>query len=859
MDLVCKDDARREDVRRNATLNGIDYVEVTDNPPTLYVYFLGKLPPQLSKGGANLVSYLSISGGQGITGLKIIEVDPEADPDPERDDYLLVKLDRAGDFSTYTLQLVGVDNIDPVFASATFSFKIDCPSDLDCKAPCDCPPPVTPEPHLDYLAKDYASFRQLLLDRMSLLMPGWTERHVPDIGVTLVEMLAYVGDYLSYYQDAVATEAYLETARQRISVRRHARLIDYRLHDGCNARAWLAIETSQDIQFNAGDIAFVTGNNAALAGKPSILIPGDLTGVPSSVYEYFEPMLTATTVVNWLKAHNEIHLYSWGRRECCLPVGSRRATLLDQWVGAPADARAAGPATAAPPAGVANRPPRALQLAVGSVIVFEEVFGPHTGVPADADPKHRHVVRITKVTPTEDPLYSVQVGPDGAQQSLPTPLLEIEWAGADALPFPVCVSVLGPTPDCKFLPYVTVVRGNVVLVDHGRSLPPETYGPVPPMEGESCCECEGEPVDVPVTPGRFTPELANSPLTFRVPVTKAPHSATAALQQDARVAVPQITLTDSSSASWNVQQDLIESREGDRDFVVEVDNDAVAHLRFGDGELGRQPDIGSTFTASYRVGNGAVGNVGAESISHLLLKTTRLDGVVITVRNPLPAEGGTDPEPTAEAKLYAPATFRKQLERAITADDYATIAARNPALQRASAVLAWTGSWYEADVSVDPLHVESASDRLLDHVDHYLHKFRRMGHDLKVLQAVYVPIALTIDVCALPGYDRGHVEAALLQVLGNGRLPSGALGFFNPDNLSFGDDVKISRIVAAAQAVRGVACVEVVELRRQFEPPNGELQSGVLPLKSNEIAQLDNDPNHPERGYVQINVAGGRA
>src|SRR2546430_14686649 len=104
-------------------------------------------------------------------------------------------------------------------------------------------------------------------------MPSWKERHLPDIGIVLTEILAYVGDYLSYFQDAVATEAYLGTARQRISVRRHARLIDYRLHDGCNARAWVAIETSKDVQFGAGDIAFVTGGNATLAGKPSILVP----------------------------------------------------------------------------------------------------------------------------------------------------------------------------------------------------------------------------------------------------------------------------------------------------------------------------------------------------------------------------------------------------------------------------------------------------------------------------------------------------------------------------------------------------------------------------------------------------------
>ena len=67
-------------------------------------------------------------------------------------------------------------------------------------------------------------------------MPDWTERHVPDLGVALVEVLAYTGDYLSYYQDAVATEAYLQTARNRVSVRRHARLTGYRLHEGCHAR-----------------------------------------------------------------------------------------------------------------------------------------------------------------------------------------------------------------------------------------------------------------------------------------------------------------------------------------------------------------------------------------------------------------------------------------------------------------------------------------------------------------------------------------------------------------------------------------------------------------------------------------------
>ena len=48
-----------------------------------------------------------------------------------------------------------------------------------------------------------------MLDRMAVLAPDWSERNPADLGVALVELLAYVGDSLSYQQDAVATEAYL--------------------------------------------------------------------------------------------------------------------------------------------------------------------------------------------------------------------------------------------------------------------------------------------------------------------------------------------------------------------------------------------------------------------------------------------------------------------------------------------------------------------------------------------------------------------------------------------------------------------------------------------------------------------------
>ena len=166
---------------------------------------------------------------------------------------LVVRTAVFGDFSRYTLHLragSGSDqppaNFDPILSDIDFSFKVECPSDFDCAAALPCPPQPAAKPGIDYLAKDYTGFRRMMLDRLSLLAPGWNERSAADVGVMLVELLAYAADNLSYRQDAIANEAYLATAHKRVSVRRHARLVDYALHDGCNARAWVQVKVAAD-------------------------------------------------------------------------------------------------------------------------------------------------------------------------------------------------------------------------------------------------------------------------------------------------------------------------------------------------------------------------------------------------------------------------------------------------------------------------------------------------------------------------------------------------------------------------------------------------------------------------------------
>jgi hypothetical protein len=218
-------------------------------------------------------------------------------------------------------------------------------------------------------------------------------------------------------------------------------------------------------------------------------------------------------------------------------------------------------------------------------------------------------VLLTKVTPGVDHLTN-------------QPIVEIEWAEEDALPFPLCLSATGDAPDCEKLEPVTVARGNIVLVDNGHTIGGEDLGTVPIKEAQpECCDSSCTP-EVPVIAGRFNPRLQEGPLTFSQPLpdlnSAAPDeteeqdedpcprevlSAARMLRQDPRQALPQIGLKsllpgDSAVIDWQPRYDLLASGGDDNHYVVEIDNRARAHLRFGDGELGRAPQPGEHFTAS---------------------------------------------------------------------------------------------------------------------------------------------------------------------------------------------------------------------------------------------------------------------
>ena len=851
---VCKDtDIRRALIVGRTDINGIDYVNIDPaDHSRLTVVFLNPVAPNNpadpndthdAYGLSADLARITITGGTRIVGIQ--PTGASRNPDGS----LTITVSEAGDYSLYTLTL-DVAALDRLFASIDFSFMATCPVDFDCRAAAVCPPRTLPDLLLDYQAKDYASFRQLLLDLLPQLNPAYGETNPSDFGIALIELLAYAGDRLSYFQDAIANEAYLETLRQRISARRLAKLVDYRMHDGRNAWAaiHLAVDSATTLPLGTKIVSRIGQPLQGDTNPPPVIVRGGKISVQSmqadpalkSVAAFETAFAIALEPVN-----NIIYLHTWGNEECCFARGSNEAFLY---------ATPPGSSTAIVPS-----------LHQGDYLVIEEIRGQLTGAAADADPSHRQLVMLDSEPepPTSDVLFSNRLLPGGVVQKRqagdqPLPLLHVRWRVADKLQRPYCISA--KLPNGTLIHNVSVLRGNVVLADHGLTTR------------------ENLPLSAPVpsTPP-FRPRLSYGPLTSQIqpasvqydPATGRMATARTDLTGSARQAQPAVSLFVTARTGtdlWTPVPDLLESTPFDAAFVAELDNELRANLRFGDDEYGQSIDGATAVIATYRVGNGVAGNVGSEALAHVA-PDGPFSGVTL-VRNPLPASDGVEPESIADIRQWAPEAFRAVQFRAVTEADYGRTAELLPQVLSAVASFRWTGSWYTVFVGIlpsDPADLVNAangvmqlSPSLMRTVTRFLESYRLAGYDLEIRPPQFLAIEIDLLVCASDDQFRSDVEQAVLAALGTAPLPDGGTGFFAAGRFVFGQPVYLSQIYAAAQDVEGVCSVVVTRFTPFGQPDNGELARGIIPVGPWQIARLDNDPNFMGRGVLKITLRGGK-
>lgn len=807
---------RRTALSTHSYLKGIDFIEVKKDPTKkidnyyLELYFISEAP------NADMITpdNIRFSKGDRPTKLRVKDRGIEKEENShywklsfearffEKDNADYIDL-----LATYTLTLVNIPHIDPFFNQVIFIFQVEKPAAIDpLAATVSKQSSETAGPEIDYLARDYQGFRKLMLNRMSLLIPKWQANNSVDPGVIIVEALAYAADQLSYFQDAVATEAYLGTARRRVSVKRHARLLDYMMHEGCNARVWVQIQ----VKAEAGQVQLSQG--VPLLSR----MANQTTHIVSETTNYQQIMAKSPMVfeilypVTLFSEHNALNFYSWEADEFTLPQGATKATLE----------------------GLLNN------LQVGDVLIFEQVKGTKTGMKEDVGVTQRHAVRLTKVIYRQDALGNFTESDNTAVDIVD--ITDIEWHVQDALPFAFPVAtVIGN----RRLTNITVALGNIVLADHGRSITQEL-----------------EPNIVPER-GYYRPSLKHSNITFKVPfdvLMSESLPAHASLQQKPRMAQPVIELKQGlkqEKINWTVRPDLLSSNRFARDFVIEVENNRQVFVRFGDGNFGRQPSAGAIFQADYRIGNGSIGNIGAETLAHIVV-TEELVTKIGNVRNPLPAQGGLEPERLEQVRQHAPQLFWRQ-QRCVTEQDYAEVATQHPEVKRAAASLHWTGSWHTIYIAVDRKTNLPIDSTFKKEFMQFIRQFRMINHDIHITTPHLISLDIALVVHMKPGYFPNVVKQQLLKHFSNYDLPSGQRGFFHTDNFGYGKSVYLSQMVTEAMSIPGVAWIDTKSFRTRFQRWNQaaertHIEAGYIPIGKLEIVQLDNNPAAPENGRLEF-------
>lgn len=791
-----------------ASFNGIDYVHVALSQTQLFVHFLNAVPVQ----GHLYGQEAAITGGDVVTSVAINPIDETTDwsADSEGRPVLALTVPAPGDFSTYRLTIFS-DQLDPFFDSAQFTFKANCPTTLDCATPAPSfPVPAAERVPIDYLAKDFASFRQALSEFSALRYPSWVERSEADLGVMLMEALAAMADELSYYQDRVSAESTIQTATQRLSVVRHARLVDYEPAPATVATTVLQLDVARPMASPPSATGWTIDT--------PLLVRALGADGPTTDFEIADPAAglvspaSFTVDIRWNRA--SLAPYYWDDSQRWLLAGSTGFYVTGHGLG----------------------------LYPGQQLLLDS--------PADdsADPPVRELVMVAATEETSDLLI-------GGASPPPLPLTQI--------------SLAAPTAQDHDLDH-TAVAGNIVPAVQGLRQS-ETFvipDPAVPAPG---------PVVVRVG-ANWTPQDPRPDYRYCLASGQLAWLATTAKDEDTSVpAQPEIVLgavlPGGRTSQWAFERWLVGAAAGDQVFTLtpeqyspvlrsngmtwfDYDGDGGTTIRFGDGTFGMSPPPGTVFTAIYRVGGGAAGNVPADTIVNVAPGQAQ-GSIIVSCTNPFPATGGADAETIAQVRNRAPRKFSAEPLRVVRAGDYAAAARSLPWVQQAGTTFRWTGSWLTALTSADPSRSEQPTIAQLESLTELLDQQRLAGYESYVLPPSYVSIDLQITVRGQAAFFGSDVATAVLAALQPGSVPGGKAGFFDHSRWSFGQPLESSALLAAIQSCPGVIGVYQIQYRQRGVQDWTPLPD-TLTLAADDILRVDNDPSRPEAGSLQVTVEGSK-
>lgn len=735
---------------------------------------------------------------------------------------LALRVEPVGDYSTYTLELVwDASRIDPFFATLGFKFRPGCFTN-DC-APTLPSRPAQPGPTIDYLARDYESFRHTLMTAMAERVPGWQSTSEADHDQVLIDLFAAAADELSDFQDRVMSEAYLATTRKRVSLARHARLMDYHLHEGNQASTWLALELAAgQAPFSLDDQQLVAWTGAQTPLPESAFFASREHWLPAVQQQRFDPLV------------NQLRLHTWRNAQPALRAGSTSADVVPVVAGG-----------GQPEADALRDLVRNGQL---RQILIAERLNPLTGRTPGRNPRKRQLLRL-------------RAGATGAfaAQTIHDPLtntflVRLHWRDEDAL-----------RHDYSFTTFCNGVPTEDVSVFHGNLLPVHEGRPMAVFFREPGAALPADTAEVKQRHfGRLDrygsgfdwllASLPEGPLAY----LPTPPGGEAPAQSTLHV---EVTIPSGGTDVWDEVESLVHSddttEQGDH-FMVETDERRRSTLRFGNGTNGQLLPRGAVVHAQYQIGGGAAGNIGADQLVFSRPLTGVLGGAVARVWNPFDVTDGRDPETAEKVRRNAPEAYRARQLRAVTLADYVRRAEEVEGVSRAVARYAWTGSWRTVRVTVDPEGTTELEEPLREQVAAHLEAVRLIGEDIELRAPRFVPLDIQIVVCADAAFWREDLRFILEQEFSDSWTSDGRRGFFHPDEWSFGQALHRSQIEGRLHQIVGIEHVVSIVMKRFNAPTPGVPNAEQLEMASDEVVQLANNPDHLEQGLIRFEIRGGR-
>ena len=268
-----------------------------------------------------------------------------------------------------------------------------------------------------------------------------------------------------------------------------------------------------------------------------------------------------------------------------------------------------------------------------------------------------------------------------------------------------------------------------------------------------------------------------------------------------------------------------------RVFVTREDEQNKTHVQFGDGVNGaRLPSGQNNVIATYRYGSGAEAP-DAGSLTVILQPQPGLKAI----RNPVPAGGGADPDPPQKIKRYAPQSVLT-LGRAVSADDYETIAAQTPGVARAKAYWTWDPIQQRSLVKIyvgDDANAASATRVALAAADD---PNRPVQVSLAYALKTHLRLTLVVD----PNYVTSDVVSAA-----SAALLDPDTGLFGANVIGVGQRIYESQIYEACLAVPGTVAVHNLRFKTR--------NSLLFPFLSTPSTPFRFDPG--EGGFFQLLAA----